>query len=85
MHGVRHVAVRGDDDGWRRVTAVAHLAEKVEAVHIRHAQIEDREIEGAGGKVVECLRPAVRFGDGIALSFQRHTVPEADVRFVVYD
>ena len=83
--GVWHIAIGCDDDGWRGETAVAHLGEKIEAIHLWHAHIEDREIESASGQFIERPGSAMRFLDDIAFGFQGHAIAEPDVWLVVYD
>ena len=83
--GVRHIAIGRDDDGWRGETAVAHLGEKIETIHLRHAHIEDREIESVGGQFIERPRAAMRFLDDIAFGFQGHAIAEPDIWLVVHD
>ena len=62
-----------------------HLGKQVEAIHLRHAHVEDREVEVILRELLERLGATVGFQDVEALGFERDSIVEPDIRLVVHD
>ena len=88
LHGadsVGNIAISGDDHDRRVDFRLAHLLEQIEAIHLRHAHVQNGEVEGVVRKFRQRLDRGVSLAHGQTLRLQSNTITEPDVRLVIDD
>ena len=82
-HELVDLVILGGQEDHGQIALLAQPVEQLEAVHARHLDVEDRQIDRLGGQALQSLRAVRENTHDEALGLQRHGDRGQDVAIVI--